>query len=145
MGVTINGGSSSHRPRVNVVNVQRDTVTVRQVVVHTAPAVTRNNLVVIDRPQRVIVGSTGRGMVGPIGPAGATGQPGGTLREVNYNFASPSLQWVVVHGLGTRAIEVNAFDLDGVTEKEANPVHTDLNTVVLDWYYPESGSVQLLY
>lgn len=95
---------------------------------------------------------------GPAGPAGADGAPGapgeqgppGTtgagFRTVRKNFASPDTVWTFVHNLNTTAMVVKTYDADGVTEKEsADPVFPDANTVSVEWYYPETGIMELLY
>lgn len=85
------------------------------------------------------------GATGPTGPQGPTGPAGEGLRSLLFTFASPATTWTVVHNLGTRVIEVNTFELDGVTEKEGAVSYLDINTVVIDWYYAEAGLVRLLY
>lgn len=65
---------------------------------------------------------------------------------VERTFASPVTPWVYVHNLNTFAIEVNCVELDGITSMSVGaPLFLDANTIQIDWYYPETGIVRLLY
>lgn len=64
---------------------------------------------------------------------------------IERSFASPLDSWLWTHNLDTYAVEVLTFESDGKTTKQSLPVLVDSNTVQLDWYYPESGVVRLLY
>lgn len=110
-------------------------------------------------PAKRVVVST-RGLMGPPGPAGEPGEPGtpgppgppgtpgadGTaLRARSFAFATAQQVWTIEHGLNTYDIEINVYELGGTTEKPAHPVMVDPNTVVMEWYYPETGVVRILY
>jgi hypothetical protein len=115
-------------------------------------------------PWTVLYNTGPRGIPGPLGPQGTTGPAGpqgiagpqgaqglpgvdgaAGARHMYVTFAAATAEWVVNHGLNTRAVEITAFELDGVTEKEGDPVVLDENTVLLEWFYPEAGVVQILY
>lgn len=90
------------------------------------------------------------GAPGATGPAGAQGFPGPTgpagagFRVLQRSFTAAATSWVWAHNLGLTAYEVNVFESDGVTEKEADTT-ADANTVEADWYYPEVGVIRILY
>lgn len=87
------------------------------------------------------------GPAGPPGETGPRGEPGtaGGVQALEFSFASPSTTWTINHNLETKAIEVNAFDFDGIEEKEGSVSYPDVNTVVVEWYFPESGIARILY
>lgn len=94
------------------------------------------------------------GMYGPRGPQGTDGLDGTDgapgidglgVRLLERTFASPSQTWLWEHGLNTLAIEVNTYENDGITEKDCVSELLDSNTVRIEWYYPESGVVRLLF
>lgn len=85
------------------------------------------------------------GPPGSDGPAGPVGPPGSGTQLFEQNFASPDVEWVVHHNLGTKKIIVLTFESDGISEKEGNVIYTDNNTITIDWYYPESGIARLIY
>jgi hypothetical protein len=112
---------------------------------------------VVSTPGERVVVHSGHGLIGPPGPPGAPGSPGtpgtpgapgapgGTLQSMAFNFASAATSWVATHNLGARPLEVNLYESDGITEKEGLVVHVDANTVRADWYYAESGVLEILY
>lgn len=93
----------------------------------------------------------GPGSPGADGPPGADGQagpvgpPGSGTQLLERSFASPDVEWVIIHNLGTKKIIVLTFESDGISEKEGNVIYTDNNTITIDWYYPESGIARLIY
>ena len=82
------------------------------------------------------------GMPGPPGPQGPPGE--GALRARQYNFAVPSVEWIVVHDLNSSNVEVNVYDSSGSTQYDTEVEITDASTVTVRWYYPQSGIVRVL-
>lgn len=151
MGLQIRGDGS-----VETVRVEREIITAGNEERLVIPMVVRE-VVTTPAQDRLTVRPGGVGLVGPRGAAGEQGDPGedgapgepgtpgGALRYMSFNFAVADTAWVAVHNLGQR-VEVNLYDLDGVTEKEGLIVHAvDLNSVTAEWYYPESGVLEIVY
>lgn len=83
------------------------------------------------------------GIQGPQGPPGLPGSGGNQV--ANFNFAIPNTMWTITHNLGTKDIQVELFETDGITEKEGEVLYTDNNTIEVIWYYPETGLARLYY
>src|SRR5262245_2358178 len=97
-----------------------------------------------DKGDTGLTGSQGvQGIQGPAGPTGPTGPAAPTLSQ-EYSFASASTTWTLNHGLGTKLIEVSAFDDTGVIEYEPEIEYTNTNTVTLKWYFPMSGIARVV-
>ena len=83
-----------------------------------------------------------QGIEGPVGPRGEQGVPGAGSLELVFNFAAPSTQWIVSHGLNTKALHVDAYASDGhLLDSDVDFV--DDNTIALHWYYPIAGIVRI--
>lgn len=109
-------------------------------------------------PERVLVrepgvaGPTGPpgsiGNPGPPGPPGATGPqgpPGPGAASLDFSFAVALEDWPIIHNLGTKNIQVELFELDGITKKEGTILYLDNNQISVQWYYPETGIARLFY
>jgi hypothetical protein len=82
------------------------------------------------------VGLTSPGPQGPRGPAGPAGAPGGSAYE--HVQSTPAATWIITHNLG-RFSHVSLLEDDG-TEFEADVVHADINTVVVTFPSPHTGT-----
>lgn len=88
-------------------------------------------------------GNTGpSGSTGAQGPPGPQGPPGAGSQFMTQTFASPSSTWSINHNFGTFYVSVTVTDLTG-NEKEAEVSYPDINNVLIEWYYPESGIARL--
>jgi hypothetical protein len=75
---------------------------------------------------------------------GGTGGGGGAGASYEQTFASADTIWVVSHNLGTRAVEVNCYDLTGTNEYDVEVDIVDENTVTVHWYYAMSGIARVM-
>jgi hypothetical protein len=104
-----------------------------------------------DQEMIVIVSEGNRGQAGPAGAPGSpgatgpTGPPGTGNTEYTYNFAVAQTEWVIHHNLNSKGIRVALFELDGDTEKEGDVSFPDNDTIVVTWYYAETGIARLYY
>lgn len=64
--------------------------------------------------------------------------------SAEFSFASASTTWVLNHNLGTKLIEVSAFDSSGVVELVPEIEYTSVNTVTLRWFYATSGIARVV-
>jgi hypothetical protein len=98
-------------------------------------------------PRKVSVEvSTGlRGPAGPKGdpgPAGSSGGGTGGGFYAEYGFASPSKTWVINHNQGTFGMVVETVDQAGATVI-GEVTYPDVDTVVVSFYYPASGTARV--
>lgn len=82
------------------------------------------------------------GPEGPEGPEGQQGLPGAGSLEFVMTFASSTKTWLVPHNLNSTALNVQVFASDGEL-LDADVDFLDSNTVLIEWYYPISGSVRV--
>jgi hypothetical protein len=82
-----------------------------------------------------------QGPDGPTGPQGTQGVQGPPGTEYTYRFASPALEWIIVHNLGTNPT-VTVLDLAD-SEISADVSFPDKNTVVIDFFVPFAGTARL--
>jgi hypothetical protein len=59
-----------------------------------------------------------------------------------FNFASPATLWTAVHNLGTKAVNVDAFDA-GNDLMDVEVDYPDNNTVTVKWFSPSTGYLRL--
>lgn len=64
---------------------------------------------------------------GPRASQGVPGQGVSSLSSLAFTFAAPATIWTATHNLNTTAIEVNLYDLNGVSEKEGDVTFRNLN------------------
>lgn len=82
------------------------------------------------------VGLTSPGPQGPRGPTGPAGAAGGSVFE--HVQSVPASTWTVQHNLG-RFSHVTLLEDDG-TEFEADVYQADINTVVIQFPSPHTGT-----
>lgn len=73
----------------------------------------------------------------PEAPA-AGGGGGATAWEMTFNFAVATADWVLAHSKGTFSVHVETFD-NSNNPIEGNVIYTDLNTVHVEFYFPQAG------
>ena len=80
-------------------------------------------------------------MTGPPGPEGPPGPPPSVLE---FNFAIPTLTWIINHNLANSGVEVNCYDPSGTRQFDPEIEITDSNTATVYWYYPTAGVARVL-
>lgn len=83
------------------------------------------------------------GPQGPVGPTGPQGPPGSGGLSLEQSFATPQTTWVLNHNFGTRAIDVQVWDLTHTLSYDPEIEFTSINTVTVRWYYPTTGIVRV--
>lgn len=82
-----------------------------------------------------------QGDPGPVGAPGPQGEVGPFAPTFDQHFASPSLQWVIVHDLGVKPV-VTIYDLD--EQVVGATVETpDNSTVIVTFAVPMAGTARL--
>lgn len=87
-----------------------------------------------------IVTVEGRGAQGVVGPAGPQGPPG-TAPHIPFVQSSPASTWTITHTLATFPNVVVV--LDGVGPVVPDVQYPDVETVVLEFPSPQSGTAVL--
>lgn len=79
-----------------------------------------------------VLSKTGASAYAFTNPTGATGW------EAVYNFATTSVEWVINHARGTKAVHVETFD-NADNPIEGNVLYPDINTVKVQFYFGQTG------
>lgn len=85
------------------------------------------------------------GAEGPPGPPGPQGPSGDVGQVIEYSYASPENPWTINHGLQTKNVRIQLLELDRIEPKEGLVLWLDENTILVEWYYPETGIARLFY
>lgn len=104
-----------------------------------------NEIQVVSRTQRIVVGPNRSVSVvnaGPPGPPGPTGPPGASALGVEFQQATPSLTWNITHNLG-RKPSVSILDAAG-NELLADVQHVSNNAISVYFSVPTVGSAVLI-
>jgi len=108
------------------------------------PAIGAEGNFYLDSNEHVLYGPKA-GTYWPVAISGGAGGGGGGAGEsFEQVFATANTDWVITHNLGTRAVEVNCYDLSGVNEYDVEVDIVDENTVAVYWYYAMSGIARVM-
>jgi hypothetical protein len=105
------------------------------------PAVGAQGNFYLDTTGHILYGPK-TGTLWPVAVGGTGG--GGTGASYEATFASASTDWTIIHNLGTRAVEVNCYDLSGTNEYDVEVDIVDENTVTVHWFYAMSGIARVM-
>lgn len=83
-----------------------------------------------------VLGTTDGVNWGPVNPAVAAGY------EQTFNFAVADTQWIIAHGQGTKALNVEMFTPEG-QRMVGDVEYPDNDTIIANWYYPTPGSARV--
>ncbi len=97
--------------------------------------------VTVERPDVQIVNIVTAGPIGPRGPQGVIGPQGPIAPTFVQHFASPSMQWVIVHDLDVIPV-VTLYD-ENHEEMSGDVMTPDRTTVIVTFELPMAGTARL--